>query len=243
MRRRSRDVLVIGEEGLLDEVDPGLLQEPEPATEAAPSAGVAPKLPVASDREPAGMPGVEPEAAETGDAEASDFDEIGDESEERRAPAGIDGDQEPELVGEGARDARTTRGPSCARPRPRGATATVGIAAVLVTVTTIALQSGGSGPSPPDPQAERPEGEAPAPRANARRGPERGRRAASDPARGDGDSRAGELSGLPVVASTTPTVTTAPVPPPAPAPTPPPTPTSGPAQGASRAMVQREFGP
>lgn len=242
MRRRSRDVLVVGEEQLLDDVDLGLLQESQPATEAAPSVGIAPRVPVVGDRKPAGIAAVEPEAAETGDAEASDFDGIGDEPQPR-APAGIDGEPEREPVGAHVPGAPGTFAPSRPRPRPSGATATVGIAAVLVTATAIALQSGGSGPSHSDPQVERGEGEAPAPRANVRHGPERRRRAALKAARGDGDSRAGEQSALPVVASTTPTVTTAPVAPSAPALTPTPRPTSAPPEGASRAMVQREFGP
>jgi hypothetical protein len=243
VRRRSRDVLVIGEEQLLGEVELGPLAKPQPAAEAPYGAALAPTLPVARDREPAGIAAVELEAADKGDSARSDFDQLGDEPERRRALAGIDGDQMPEPVGGDARAARMSHASS--RPRLAGWSAAVsaGVAAVLVAVATIALQSGGSGPSPPDPHAQRAEGEAPAPRAKARPGPNRRGRAPSEPTRADGDSRAGEPSAPPVVASTTPAVTTAPVPPPAPAPTPAPTPTSAPAQNASQAMVAREFGP
>jgi hypothetical protein len=247
VRRRSRDVLVIGER-LLDEVDLGLLQEPEPATEAALRAGIALKLPVVRDREPAGKAAVEPKAAEKGDAERSDFDDIGEEPQERRAPAGIDSEREPEPVGTDVRD--ETAGRPSSRPRPSGwgTAASVAIAAVLATVVTIVIAPGGSGTSPPDPRVGRQEAEAPGPHGGL--GPasqvERREPAVPEPGRGDGEAQASGSS-APSAPSTTAEAATAPVPTAAQAPIPEPSPAprsmSAPARDAGPAVVHQEFGP
>ena len=242
MRRRSRDVLVIGEERLLDELDLGLLQEAQRATDAAPSVGIAPKVGVARDREPAGIAAVEPDAAENGDAEASDFDDIGDEPQQR-APAGIDGDREPEPVGASVRGARTSHAWSRPRSRGLGTAASVGIAAVLATVVMIVLETGGSETSPPDPRVGRQELEARAPHGGLRRARqgERRERAVSQPARGDGGAQA-HRSSAPSAASTAADAATAPV---ARAVAPEPSParsTPAQAQEAGPAVVQQEFG-
>lgn len=241
MRRRSHDVLVIGEEQLLDELDLGLLQEPQPATEAAPSAEIAPKVRVVRDDEPAGIAAVEPDVAEKGDAQASDFDEIGDEPQQR-APAGIDGEPEPQPVGANVRRARTSHAWSRPRSRGLGIAATVVIAAVLATVVMIVLEIGGSEPSPPDPRVGRQELEARAPHAGLRRAGqgERRERAVPEPARGDGGAH---RSSAPSGGSTTADTATAPVARAvAPEPSPAPRSTPAPAQEASPAVVQQEFG-
>jgi hypothetical protein len=237
---------VIGEEQLLNELDVGLLQEPQPATEVAPSAGIAPTVRVVRVGEPAGISAVEPNAAVTGGAEDREFDEIGDEPQQR-APAGIDGEREPEPVSANVRPARTSHAWSRSRPRGLGAAATVGIAAVLATVVMIVLETGGSEPSLPDPRVGRQELEARALHAGLRRAGrgERGERAVPEPARGDGRAQAHQSS-APSATSTTADAATAPVPAPraaAPEPSPAPRSTPAPAQNASPAVVQQEFGP
>ena len=236
-------MLVIGEEQLLDELDLGLLQEPQPATEAAPSAGIAPTVRVAMDRERAGISAVAPGAAERGEGETSNFAGIGDEPS--RAPAGIDGEQEAEEAGANVRGARRSHPWSRSRPRGLGTAVTVGISAVLAMVVMIVLETGGSEPSLPDPRVGRQELEARAPHAALRRAGqgERRERAVLEPARGDGGAQA-HRSSAPSDASTTADAATAPVaravarePSPAPRSTP------ARAQEASAAVLRQEFGP
>lgn len=235
---------MIGEDQLLDELDLGLLQEPQPATAAARSAGIARKVRVVRVGEPAGISAVEPNAAEKDDAEASDFDEIGDEPQQR-APAEIDGEREPEPVSANVRRARTSHPWSRPRPRGLGTAATVGIAAVLATLVMIVLETGGSKPSLPDPPLRRQELEARAPHAGLRRAGqgEPRERAVSEPGRGGGGAQA-HRSSAPSDALTTADAATAPVARAvAPEPSLAPRFTPAPTQEASPAVVQREFGP
>jgi hypothetical protein len=235
MKRRSRDVLVIGEEQLLGELDLGVLEKPQPAAEVAPSPRIGPKVPVSRDREPAGIATAEPEAAH--------------HLQPGRAAAGIDG-EECERIGASVRGARTRGRSSQARPWGLGSAGSVGIAAVLATVLTIVLETGGSGPSRPDLRTGRQDPEARGPHAGVGRTDQGERRAPAVPEPGGGDgaaqapgSSAPSASSRTADAATPPLATASRAPAPEPRPVPSSSSTSAPAREASRATVQREFGP
>jgi hypothetical protein len=242
VRRRSRDVLVIGEERLLDDLDVDLVEEPQPI-EGGSMAGVTGELPAPRDRVSAGIAPGEDEARQGRPTPRRATSTIAAEPQRRRAPAGVDGDLEWEEIGTGVRDAPLIPAGRRWGGLPCGAAASVAIVAMLATAATIALQSGRSGPSGADPQAERAEGKTRAPAATAGGGLEWHDRAARKPALGAREPRSGRPSTLSVGASTTPKITTAAVPAPAPPATRARTPTSAQPRDASRATVQREFGP
>jgi hypothetical protein len=248
VRRRSRDVLMIGEEQLLDVVDLGRLEEPEQITEGRPWG--TPAADRHKPREPAraAAQAVEVGGVENGGAGASDINE--DELVEPAASAGGDLRREPGPVGADVRGARGTRALSRSRPRLSGAAASVGIAAVLGLVTVIALETRGpqprspqAGPQREEPQtrAPRPEGDrghenAPADRepSGARSGERRAARRASPPG-------SGALAETRPAPSPDPVATSAQAPSVAPAATP--APPAAAAQNASPVVVQQEFGP
>lgn len=246
MRRGSRNVFVIGEEQLLGEGELGRLEEPEQVAERRPWGA-----PTADRCEPEGWaravaPRVEAVRVENGVGTAT---EINDELVGPPASADADLRREPEPIGADVRGARGTRAPSRARPWRSGAAACVGIAAVLGAMTAIALETGGPQPPSPQDRAQREEPQARAPRPDGERRHESARADREPSGARSGEGRAARKASPPASASSGKT-TSAPSPDPvatsaqAPSVTPAATPApAAPAQNASPAVVQREFGP